>query len=221
MRVYKGPSELNGKPIQVTLTNLDKPSRNPKTGDMVHAYIVPVRVNPATAVKTGYDAAVCGDCALRPSVGQYPSVCYVTTVHGPNATYKKHRSAPVEIPSEITKPLRLGAYGDPAAVPVAVWRYLTKLAGKWTGYTHQWRQAPQLQRYCMASVDSAKQARAAQRKGWRTFRPKHASDPLLPGEIACPASTEAGKRTTCSACGLCNGKQGADDRRANIAINYH
>jgi hypothetical protein len=229
MRIYNGPSKLNGKPIQVVLTGLDKRSRNPKTGDMAQAYIMPARVLPSTAVRTGSDASVCGDCPLRPSVAKpQPSVakyqvCYVTTVHGPRATYTKHRGAPVEIPTAITKPLRLGAWGDPAAAPIAIWRYLTTLAPSWTGYTHQWAKKAHrnLQPYCMASVDSPAQAERAQRAGWRTFRVKHDGDPLQANEINCPASAEAGKRTTCANCGLCNGKTGPHDRRANIAINYH
>lgn len=222
MRVYNGPSKLNARPIQVVITGLDKRSKNPKTGDMAQTYIMPARVLPSTAVRTGSDSSVCGDCSLRPSVAA-ADPCYVTTVHGPRATYTKHRGAPVEIPTEIAKPIRLGAWGDPAAVPIAIWRYLTKLAPSWTGYTHQWakKQHRNLQPYCMASVDSPGQAERAQREGWRTFRVKHDGDPLRGNEIACPASAESGKRTTCSRCGLCNGKTGPHDRRANIAINYH
>ena len=226
MRVYSGPSQITGTQIQVTLTGLDTKSRNPKTGDMVQAYIMPLRVAPHVAVRTGSDESVCGDCPQRPIEAKKnpdQEVCYVTTVHAPRATYNKHRGAAVEIPKAITKPLRLGAWADPAAVPIALWRYLTKLAPSWTGYTHQWalRKHVALKQYCMASVDSPAQAKQAQRDGWRTFRTKHPHEPLLANEITCPASAEAGKRSTCAKCGLCNGKTGPADRRKNIAINYH
>ena len=224
MRIYSGLSSLNGKAIQAIATNLDRTSKNPKTGDMVQLYIVPQRVNPVTAQRTGYDAAVCGDCPLRPSTAvDRKALCYVTTIHGPNATWKAHKGHELEWPSVITKPVRLGAYGDPAAVPARVWRKLLKGVRRWTGYSHQWNKAKHqdLRSLVMASVDSPDQARKAWAKGWRTFRAKAAEAPLLPGEITCPASAEAGQRTTCAECGLCNGSQGANDRRKSIAINYH
>jgi hypothetical protein len=232
MRVYKGQSQLNHSEIQVVLTGLDDKSDNAKTGDMVHAWIMPLRVVPHVAVRTGSDESVCGECPLRPSKikehnlankGPAKKPCYVVKVHGPRATYQKHKGAAVELPTAITKPLRLGAWGDPAAAPIALWRYLTKLAPSWTGYTHQWakRKHVALKQYCMASVDSPAQARQAQRLGWRTFRTKHPHEPLLANEITCPASAEAGKRSTCAKCGLCDGKTGPADRRKNIAINYH
>lgn len=36
-------------------------------------------------------------------------------------------------------PVRLGAYGDPAAVPTRVWAELLRYVKQWTGYTHQWK----------------------------------------------------------------------------------
>ena len=35
--------------------------------------------------------------------------------------------------------VRMGAYGDPAAIPVTVWESLLIAADGWTGYTHQSR----------------------------------------------------------------------------------
>lgn len=35
--------------------------------------------------------------------------------------------------------VRIGSYGDPAAVPTRVWEELVKNARNFTGYTHQWR----------------------------------------------------------------------------------
>lgn len=63
-------------------------------------------------------------------------------------------------------------------------------------------------------------------RGWRTFRVRSASDPLLPGEIACPASAEAsaeaGARVQCDRCLLCDGAARMDIHRLpSIAIIDH
>ncbi len=103
---------------------------------------------------------------------------------------------------------------------------------KRTGYTHQWitAAAQPLRSLVMASVDSPVQRDIAKLLGWRTFRTKHASAPVLPGEIVCPASEEAGKRTTCARCGLCDGSRtvlnpdrsrAREDNRKDIVINVH
>ena len=68
-----------------------------------------------------------------------------------------------------------------------------------TGYTHQWRTAD-LAALCMASVDSALEAREAQLRGYRTFRVTELEEGRMRGEALCPASEEAGKRVTCETC---------------------
>jgi hypothetical protein len=71
----------------------------------------------------------------------------------------------------------------------------------------------------MASVDSEQEARAAQAAGWRTFRVKVSTDPKLEREVTCPASKEAGQRTTCEDCRACGGLSAK--ARAGIVINAH
>lgn len=96
-------------------------------------------------------------------------------------------------------PVRIGSYGDPAAVPTRVWAELVRYAKNWTGYTHMWKPQPcgdcdgrgytlfpcescrqsgydlmgppdpDLKRYCMASVDTPEERAEAQALGWRTF----------------------------------------------------
>lgn len=118
--------------------------------------------------------------------------------------------------------VRLGTYGDPAAVPADVWAALVSRAAGHTGYTHQWRLCdPALRTLCMASADSVADAAEAQRAGWRTFRVAQPCDPGKTrqlAEVVCPASAEAGKKLTCSQCMACGG---ADGRRGNIVINAH
>ena len=46
--------------------------------------------------------------------------------------------------------IRLGSYGDPAAVPIEIWDNLCSVAANYTGYTHQWATCdPNLKNYCM------------------------------------------------------------------------
>ena len=70
----------------------------------------------------------------------------------------------------------------------------------------------------MASTHTAKDVSDANALGFRSFRVKSADEPLLDGEISCPASKEAGAKTTCERCKLC---AGAGVKAPNIAINKH
>ena len=72
----------------------------------------------------------------------------------------------------------------------------------------------------MASVDSEVEATEARAGGWRTFRVRAATAPIMTGaEVVCPASEEAGKRTTCSACKACGGTSAK--AKASIVIMAH
>src|SRR4029077_6672547 len=102
--------------------------------------------------------------------------------------------------------VRLGTYGDPAAVPAYIWAQLTARATGRTGYTHQWRNingrmpwahVQALKSLCMASADTESDAAEAQSLGWRTFRVTMPGDrDRTPVEAVCPASAEAGKKLT-------------------------
>lgn len=224
--IYRGPSMLNQKPIVVVATGLARGSKNGKTGEMVQVFILADNVKPHEAVFNGQDAAICGDCPHRYVDGA--GTCYVNPVHGPDGVMRAvvagsyQQVAPEQAADMLEgRYVRLGAYGDPAAVPLCVWDALLVKASGWTGYTHQWRKAIArgLNRYCMASVETPRQQRHAIRKGWRTFRIREdAADELLAGEIKCPASEEAGKRLTCEECGSCSG--GAPPK-ASVAIIAH
>ena len=114
--------------------------------------------------------------------------------------------------------IRLGSYGDPAAVPAWIWRALVRKAKGWTGYTHQWKIRPAMHDLCMASVDNAEEYAEAKNAGWRTFRVRTADEQLGDREIACPASDEAGNKTTCEKCRLC---AGTSKPAKDIAIIVH
>lgn len=208
--LYRGPSMLNGKPIVVVATGLEG-SKNVKTGNFVQTYILSDEgQTPVDAITSGKDESVCGDCVHRKVNGW--GTCYVNVGQGPQSVYKAYRAGSYRdfTPDMLDdvfagRKVRLGAYGDPAAVPMRVWHMITGVAAAWTGYTHQWRKFPELKAYCMASVETAKQLRHARRKGWKTFRVMNATETRQEAEFACPASEEAGKRKTCEECLACHG----------------
>ncbi len=104
--------------------------------------------------------------------------------------------------------LRVGSYGDPAAVPVSVWRSLLEAAPWHTGYTHAWRGFAEFRGLLMASVDSGSEAGEAVAGGWEYFRVAPRGDrQRMRGEARCPAAVESGQRVTCATCPIqCNGK---------------
>ncbi len=208
---YRGRSLLDNAPIVGIVTGLARPSHNPKTGDMLQTFILRSRISPVDAVTSGRDSSICGDCKLR-GTSAADRTCYVTVFQAPLAVYCAYRRgnyAPLDLDSIRGRAIRLGAYGDPAAIPTHVWQMLLTGASTWTGYTHQWRTAdPQLRKIIMASVDSEDERVVADALGWRTFRVRPTTDDPIDheSEVVCPASAEAGYRTDCEHCGLCQGQ---------------
>jgi len=229
--VYDGPSMLTGDPILGIITTK---TRNPKTGRrMMQLWIVPKGVHPVKAIKTGQDRAVCGNCPLRGWTRdgrRQRRRCYVNPL-GPGAVYSAYRrrryrkATPIlvwRVLSRAGVALRLGAWGDPAALPRDLVATLTAFVTRWTGYTHQWREIdPAWSRYVMASADSAEDRAAARALGYRCFRVRRAADPVLAGEVTCPAAAEAGKRTTCDRCGLCAGNAGRWQGLKDVVLQAH
>jgi hypothetical protein len=70
----------------------------------------------------------------------------------------------------------------------------------------------------MTSADSLEQAQVAWRAKHRTFRIIKAVDELQRNEVLCPASAEAGFKSTCIKCRLCNGD---DSAAKSVAIVAH
>lgn len=225
--LWRGPSVLDGKPL-VVLAPSDPRSRNAKTGGMLQTYILREDIHPSFAVQNGEDFSICGDCRHRGNgLGSHRS-CYVQVQNGPASLWKAYdrrrdllapmtESELLELGTEHL--VRLGAYGDPAAAPPELWATLLQNAKGWTGYTHQWRTAPGLQQWCMASADSDEEARVAQALGWRTFRVKNDTDPATADEITCPASAEAGHKVQCAQCLACGGNN--ERNSSQIVINVH
>lgn len=214
--LYEGLSKIDGSPIVVIANRITTASDNGKTGAMVQTFIIRSDMHPIDALKTGADKAVCGDCKHRPvNLGS----CYVNVGQSVAAVYKAYKNnryarpnvdyAQKLIPDLFSGAMfRIGTYGDPAAAPFHIWQKAVSKALAHNGYTHQWRK-PKFQKFqtlCMASVDSLEEYGSAILKGWRTFRVRKASDPFFKErEVQCPASKEAGQKTTCADCRACGG----------------
>ena len=116
--------------------------------------------------------------------------------------------------------IRLGSYGDPAAVPLELWRALVSRSSGHTGYTHQWRNCdPGFSDLVMASADSPAERILARARGYRVFRVRTESEPVEEREVVCPASAEAGKKTVCALCRACGGT--SSKARADVVIAAH
>ena len=226
--IYQGPSLIDGAPIMVLAQSN---SNNRKTGDMVQTYIQRSDIDPITASRTGQDSSICGDCihkgkASDKETGQaIDRTCYVTLAHGPLGKYKAFKRGAYETAFGheairaigLGRMVRLGTYGDPCAVPEWVWQSLISASQGWTAYTHG--AINPMPQEIMTSADSLDQASQAWERGERTFRVINSVAQLMKGkEILCPASEEAGKRTTCESCKLC---AGASVRGKSVAIVAH
>jgi hypothetical protein len=220
--LYRGPSLLNGAPVVCVATCLVKPTSNDKTGDFIQTYVLADGdERPTDAIRSGADAAVCGDCPHR------SGSCYVDAGRAPNAVFEALRRGRYprfrprrHLPLFAGRLVRLGAYGDPAAVPLRVWEAVCGVAAGWTGYTHAWRVcAPGYARFCMASVETEAQREQAAARGYRTFRVRLPEQPVGAGEFICPSSAEAGRRLSCADCLACSGTGGR--RKASPVIVVH
>ncbi len=223
--IYEGPSLINGEPI-VSIANCFSKSENRKTGkDMIQTWILPRFVVPTVARKTRADKSVCGDCRHREW-----STCYVNLGHGPYQVWHTYIRKVSGLSTSYQylqtkhmkmfkgKVLRIGSYGDPAAVPHDIWKLVAKASKNTVGYTHQWKSCDKrLAEFCMASVESQAEAWHAKYRGWRTFRTILKNDPLLGDEYRCPAAEESGHKTTCDKCMGCSGKSKAINNPVIIA----
>lgn len=220
--IWQGQSPIDNAPIAVVAI---VKSSNRKTGNMVQTYIIRSDISPTAAIKSGLDVSVCFDCKHRGDGTGKKRTCYVNVGQGALAVYKALQRGKYPVATDIAalgagRIVRLGTYGDPAAVPVWVWQELTKNCTAHTGYTHQFANFPELRTLCMASVDSEEELQFAHKLGWRTFRvalPHHTE--YLPKEARCPASKEAGQLMQCDSCRACNGT--ATGRKGSIVIQAH
>jgi hypothetical protein len=215
--LWRGKSQLTGANIVVIIT---LHSANTKTGDMAQTWILNADISPLEAIRIGDDTAICGDCSLRHNKG---GGCYVYVAQSPRAVWEAwHNQKYTKLPVEHFKvlsglPVRHGAYGDPAAMPMHILKEIQKYVVTYTGYTHQWRatEHSELKTMCMASVENPEQQLEAAQKGWRTYRIIKPGDELLQDEILCPHITTG---VQCVKCRLC---RGTAHPAKNIAVHAH
>jgi len=230
MIIYEGPSRLDSSPIVVIAT---KKSSNSKTGNMIQTWIIRSDMYPSVAIQQGLDDAICGDCQARPimkKLGKGTGDCYVTMM-APGAifrTYSNGRYPKAKTDKDITsfakgRVVRLGAYGDPAAVPVGVWNALLSECDGYAGYTHQWRKpvADDLKTLCMASCDSYKDWEDATAKGWRTFRVVRDTAKIGAREFRCPSDPLLDTAIPCEKCKACDGADLAKPKKGSPYIVAH
>lgn len=217
--IYNGPSLLDGAPIVVIA--LTGKSANSKTGALMQTYILRSDMSPLDAIKAGEDVSICGYCPHRedPKTNRKRS-CYVNIGQGAMAVYKAYKAgkypeiqnAHALVALGWKRKVRLGTYGDPAAVPAKIWNSLTLLADSNTGYTHQLNHPNLTQQHiraitdlCMVSADTPADVEQAKARGLRYFRIRLANESVGAKEFVCPASEEAGKRLQCADCMACSG----------------
>jgi hypothetical protein len=179
------------------------------------------------------DGAVCFDCPFAVSAGAKLSACYTHKMNQYSGFLSSVRSIgkglqwdeipefSAEIANKITelskgKYVRFGTYGEPSLIPLDLVSSICLVAKNWTGYTHQWGKKSEYSPFFMASCHSEGQAKYAESKGWRSFI---AAKEAIEGTVNCPASAEAGFKSTCSKCGLCSGTNGKG--RKHIYIIEH
>jgi hypothetical protein len=196
----------------VIATGFSTPSDNRKTGDMIQIWILCKAEDPVTAIRTGLDRIICGNCRHRghEENGKHgvERTCYVNEGQAPLGIWKAWKAgnyAPLRSLEVFTgRKVRFGAYGDPTHMPLPLALAIAGVSSGWTGYTHQWRK-PSLQGWrqiLMASVDTTAELLIARAMGWSTFR---VGSEATAGESLC-ASEAIG--TPCSVCLLCAGVRG-------------
>lgn len=211
---------FDGKAVRIKYTF---GSTNDKTGDVIQQWITPAdweRDTQKEKIDVTDSTSVCNDCPLM-------KTCYVKKGHA-NMGLKsgaKSRNFKQAMETDLLKAftqefVRFGAFGEPVLAGAEATRKITNVAYNWTGYTHQWRNDEHLwsKKYFMASVEDAEAKQQANDKGYRTFRVGKSTDEILPDEVLCPASKEAGRKVTCKQCGLC---KGASIQAKNVFIVKH
>jgi len=225
--LYRGKSLVDSQRILVIATGISRKSENAKTGkEVIQTWILRESANPIEAYQKGLDSSICGNCKHASVASGGWGTCYVSVHQAPYNVWLAYKNGSYEDLNAYNmryfknKTIRIGSYGDPAVVPIHVWDTIHALAKNTLGYTHQWKRAycdKRLSDYCMASVDSLAELTQARKKGWRTFRIRF-DDSMASNEIVCPASKEAGEKTTCQNCGLCNGNV-KDGKTVTIKIH--
>jgi hypothetical protein len=112
--------------------------------------------------------------------------------------------------------VRFGTYGEPSLHPIEMIKAMVESAENYTGYTHQWEHND-LGSFFMASTHDLRAEAVARAKGYRSFI---VTDEKLGNIVNCPASEEAGKKSTCSKCNLCSGTNGTKSSKSIFILTH-
>ena len=152
----------------IIATGFETPSDNRKTGDMLQVWILCKSEDPVTAIKSGLDRLICGNCRHRGHEvdGRFgvERTCYVNQGQAPLQIYNSWKAgnySPLRSLEGFTgRKVRFGAYGDPTHIPLPLALAIAGVSSGWTGYTH------------LARVENPFNGQCGQRGG-ACDRPKH------------------------------------------------
>ena len=225
--VWHGASPYDGAPIVAIVTLR---TSNRKTGQMAQLWILRADIAPIAAIHNGGDSAICGPCPLRGNGTGKNRACYVVVAQAPTSVWKTYRAGryPIATPEFVAnllrgRKIRLGAYGDPAMVPIDVVKTLISTVKGWTAYSHQWRTIdPEWAHIVMASADTVADRRDARAAGYRSFYvvPMNTDISTIPHAVECMA-TRANNKLQCSECLACAGTRGKNTVAVDIVITAH
>lgn len=192
-------------------------STNIKTGPMTQIWIMARNLHPVESRRTGHDATLqCQGCPYASNQGCYVSPLPLMQIW---RVYQSgdYETVTMESPEWASlfdnASVRLGAYGNPSMLPLAMLEDICSRAYMWTGYMHDWNLMPaslakSYGRFLMASCEPSN-VQFAQNLGLRTFTV--VSD--VPSDrslgIECLSDT---KGIQCIDCGLCDGTQRSNKR---------
>lgn len=222
---FRVNSQLDNQPIIVAVQMTD--TANIKLGrEMRQVWIMPADVVPSAANGTKAQDSVCGGCWFKKTGACYVNMQTVNSVYrsveAGNYTELDVSEADLSILADALcgQHVRVGAWGDPAAMPWEIMDTITKSAAGYTAYTHQTAHPKFDDRYlsvCMVSAENPKVAAKYQAQGIRTFRPVLAGTALAASELTCPNESHG---MNCIECRLCDG---GNAKRGNpsIAVTIH
>jgi hypothetical protein len=215
--MFQGRSAISDQSVVAIAT---MHSQNDKTGNMVQLWILPSDLSPLAALKSNNNKGACGSCKLQgwfDGKKMQNRVCYVNVGQAPEGIFKafKRGKYPNYNPKIHAKKIkgrkiRLGAYGDPAALPCELLEHLVGLSAGHTGYSHQLFDiaktdrplADRLAKMLMVSCDDNAQHNTATAYGWRTFTVKTPDGTTPADSIQCPFYSH---NVQCEDCLLCSG----------------
>jgi hypothetical protein len=230
--VYEGPSHLIDRSgntpsgnIFVVLSGLRDPSTNRKTGPMIQTWILPVGEFPSVRTAAAY--RVCGDCEME-------SACYVNRITL-SGFYQRFNQLPRVDFMQLSArerdrllgsaAIRLGAFGNPSAMPLELAEALIE-GRNHTSYDAMWRTIdPAWARVSMASCSSAEDAIEAWSRGWRVFLTLPDDTKQARAEIVKVKAAGAtglmcrfySSELQCYACRDCSGQ--VKEHRASVILN--